>query len=201
MLRLALAEFAEHGFDGASLNEILAAAGISKGSYYYYFDDKEDLFATAIDGALDAWLSRLELPAFDRLTPAKFWPAVEAFAESSARTLETSSDLLRASLHVNESLRRSPRFEPVLAKARLLYRTLIEAGQRLGCVRNDLPVETLVRLVEATDLVLDGTFLAANRAASRASIAAHTRLVFDTFRRLVGARPEKRSMRRRRHDG
>src|SRR5690349_17958115 len=103
LLRLALAEFAEHGYEGASLNEILAAAGISKGSYYYYFDDKEDLFAAALDGAFDAWFSRLELPAFARLTPEKFWPAVEALAETSVRSLETSSDLVRASLHVNET--------------------------------------------------------------------------------------------------
>ena len=42
-------EFASHGFDGASLNRIIDRAGMSKGSLYYYFNDKNDLFATVIE--------------------------------------------------------------------------------------------------------------------------------------------------------
>ena len=45
ILGAALDEFAAHGFHDASLNRIIDAAGISKGSMYYYFDGKEDLFA------------------------------------------------------------------------------------------------------------------------------------------------------------
>jgi AcrR family transcriptional regulator len=33
---------------GASLNRILEQAGISKGSAYYYFDDKADVFLTVV---------------------------------------------------------------------------------------------------------------------------------------------------------
>jgi AcrR family transcriptional regulator len=44
ILRAALDEFAAHGFHDASLNRIIEAAGISKGSMYYYFDGKQDLF-------------------------------------------------------------------------------------------------------------------------------------------------------------
>ena len=45
ILRAALEEFAAHGFHDASLNRVIEAAGISKGSMYYYFDGKEDLYA------------------------------------------------------------------------------------------------------------------------------------------------------------
>ena len=44
ILRAALEEFAAHGFHDASLNRVIEAAGISKGSMYYYFDGKEDLY-------------------------------------------------------------------------------------------------------------------------------------------------------------
>ena len=40
ILEAAAKEFATHGFEGASLNQILSNAGISKGAAYYYFDDK-----------------------------------------------------------------------------------------------------------------------------------------------------------------
>lgn len=39
----ALAEFADYGAKGASLNRIVRAAGIAKGSFYQYFEDMEDI--------------------------------------------------------------------------------------------------------------------------------------------------------------
>ena len=39
-------EFAALGYEGASYNKIIQKIGISKGSMYYYFENKEDLFVT-----------------------------------------------------------------------------------------------------------------------------------------------------------
>src|SRR5262245_57788790 len=36
--------FLEHGFDGASVNDIVRATGVSKGTIYAYFPSKERLF-------------------------------------------------------------------------------------------------------------------------------------------------------------
>lgn len=38
--------FAVYGYDGISISEICKAAHISKGKFYYYFSDKEDLFVS-----------------------------------------------------------------------------------------------------------------------------------------------------------
>lgn len=40
--------FLEHGFDGASIGDIVRAAGVSKGTIYAYFPSKEKLFATLV---------------------------------------------------------------------------------------------------------------------------------------------------------
>ncbi|WP_246723544.1 TetR/AcrR family transcriptional regulator [Rhizobium sp. ARZ01] len=40
--------FMEQGFDAASMNDITRAAGVSKGTIYVYFENKEDLFAELI---------------------------------------------------------------------------------------------------------------------------------------------------------
>lgn len=40
----AVDEFSEVRFSEASINRIIKAAGISRGSFYQYFEDKEDLF-------------------------------------------------------------------------------------------------------------------------------------------------------------
>lgn len=44
IIEAALQEFGEHGYDGASTNQICQAAGISKGLLYHYFKSKENLF-------------------------------------------------------------------------------------------------------------------------------------------------------------
>lgn len=40
----ALDEFAEHGFARSNINRIVSRSGIAKGSFYQYFDDKQDLY-------------------------------------------------------------------------------------------------------------------------------------------------------------
>src|SRR5436190_8515930 len=40
--------FLEHGFDGASMNDIVKAAGVSKGTIYAYFPSKEKLFEAMV---------------------------------------------------------------------------------------------------------------------------------------------------------
>lgn len=48
----AIDEFAERGYEGASISRMVARAGIAKGSFYQYFEDKEDLYGYIIDYAL-----------------------------------------------------------------------------------------------------------------------------------------------------
>ena len=40
-------EFAEHGFEGVSLNELVAATGMSKGAFYFHFSTKEEVALAA----------------------------------------------------------------------------------------------------------------------------------------------------------
>ena len=48
LLEIAIKEFAEKGYDNSSLNNILKETGISKGTFYYHFKNKEDLYAYII---------------------------------------------------------------------------------------------------------------------------------------------------------
>ncbi len=44
IVNAAVDEFAEYGFEAASINRIVANSGIAKGSFYQYFKDKQDVF-------------------------------------------------------------------------------------------------------------------------------------------------------------
>jgi AcrR family transcriptional regulator len=52
VLDAALAEFAEQGYQAASLNRVVAQAGIAKGSLYQYFPNKEGIFNYIFQQAL-----------------------------------------------------------------------------------------------------------------------------------------------------
>lgn len=58
--------FMSLGFEAASMNEITSEAGVSKGTLYVYFKDKEDLFKELIDreksAVMGAALKELEKP-------------------------------------------------------------------------------------------------------------------------------------------
>jgi AcrR family transcriptional regulator len=50
----ARAVFLAQGFDAASMNDIARAAGVSKGTLYVYFDNKEQLFEAIVEEECDA---------------------------------------------------------------------------------------------------------------------------------------------------
>jgi AcrR family transcriptional regulator len=54
--------FLSEGFDGASMNDIARAAGVSKGTLYVYFDSKERLFEALIREDRKSQAERLVFP-------------------------------------------------------------------------------------------------------------------------------------------
>ena len=59
ILEAALEVFSTHGFRGSTIDQIAAAAGMSKPNLLYYFRRKEDIFTTLIQRLLDTWLAPL----------------------------------------------------------------------------------------------------------------------------------------------
>src|SRR6516165_3010732 len=87
VLQAAAKEFAQVGYEGASVNRILLAAGVSKGAFYYYFDDKADLASTVL-----LWAYRDAFAVYDRIKipedAASFWTEIERFARESMVLLD-----------------------------------------------------------------------------------------------------------------
>src|ERR1700692_779220 len=48
--------FAKHGFEGATMLQLAAAAGLPKANLHYYFRTKEGLFRAVLGGLLGLWL-------------------------------------------------------------------------------------------------------------------------------------------------
>jgi AcrR family transcriptional regulator len=155
---VAAREFASCGFEQASLNRILEEAQMGKGSAYYYFEDKADLFCTVIEHAR----SRLHLDDLSvdlaMLTAETFWPTVAGLRrEPLLRSFE--QPWLFWVLSVPAQL--SPALMEREALARLshqittLVRQLIKRGQDLEVIRADLPDDLLFMWLFALDQASD----------------------------------------------
>jgi AcrR family transcriptional regulator len=64
----ALRVFAERGYEEATVEEIAAAAGYSKGAYYFHFTSKEDIFLELLERWIGEQTERLR--AFEGGSPA-----------------------------------------------------------------------------------------------------------------------------------
>ena len=60
ILEAALGVFARYGFKGASVDQIAAAAGMSKPNLLYYFRSKKALYGAVLRRTLEMWLQPLE---------------------------------------------------------------------------------------------------------------------------------------------
>ncbi len=147
LFQSAAEEFAEHGYDAASLNRIIANAGIGKSSLYYYFEDKADLFTTIVERAVAMLIKEIGGLDPDRLTSENYWDELERFCrgvtELSARNAWYVR-LGRLFYQLRGNRREGAATDRAFRAARGWIQTLVERGQELGVVRTDLPTTLLV---------------------------------------------------------
>ena len=159
ILAAALEEFSEHGFARASLNRIITASGTSKGSLYYCFDGKEDLYAHVIRDQIERLLADGgPLPSLEETDADGFWSTLEdLYLDLMARLI--GNPQLSALLRDWLSGARSPAVGGAQHEAEhemlpWLLRT-VEAGQRAGAVRTDIPQELIVAVAMGLGQAMD----------------------------------------------
>ncbi|MEM9425996.1 MAG: TetR family transcriptional regulator C-terminal domain-containing protein [Pseudomonadota bacterium] len=102
ILNAALGVFSDHGFRGATLDQIAAEAGLSKPNVLYYFGSKEAIYTELLSGLLETWLDPL------REIDADGEP-VEEILGYVLRKLQMSLDFPRESrLFANEIVQGAP---------------------------------------------------------------------------------------------
>jgi len=157
ILDAAAAEFGAHGFEGASFNRIIAAAGISKGAMYYYFADKGDAYGAVLDDVMDG--VELLVQDIERPTDAEgFWTTLAVGTERM--TNEFVRDPKMAAL-MRSLYMRGPgdaTYVRLMERSRGWTEQLLAMGQKLGAVRDDLPLSLLADLVTAMMAALDMWF-------------------------------------------
>ena len=162
-MEAAAKEFSAYGFEQASLNRILEAAGVSKGAAYYYFDDKADVFMTVVQYYSQEVRFNIDVDV-EQLTAETFWPTlaqiyqhqlVYAFEHPGGMGVLTAiSKVSPETLAAYEAL-------AAFAEEITSWLTLfLKKGQAVGVVRSDLPDDLMVKLFLAIDGAHDAWLLA-----------------------------------------
>lgn len=82
LLRAAEFEFGERGFHSVAINDITRKAGVALGTFYVYFDSKEEIFralVTYMSHRVRSWLAERVADVPDRLTAER--KGLEAYIE------------------------------------------------------------------------------------------------------------------------
>jgi AcrR family transcriptional regulator len=137
LLDRATALFVQHGYDNVSLNDLIAAVGVSKGAFYHWFPSKDELI-TAL----------AERSARDQFTAIE-----EAIARCGGTALDRLNALLQAGFDVKMRMG-AP--EHLAAMVSLLRPENAHLYGRIVAVSEDLVRPLLARVI--SDGVREGVF-------------------------------------------
>ncbi|MFD1509194.1 TetR family transcriptional regulator C-terminal domain-containing protein [Lacimonas salitolerans] len=108
ILDAALDVFSQHGYRGATLDQIAETAGLSKPNILYYFNGKEEIHVTLLNRLMEAWLDPL-------IAMDEDGDPLEELLGYIHRKLQMSRDYPRESrLFANEIIQGAPRMAPHL---------------------------------------------------------------------------------------
>lgn len=194
ILGAARKEFARAGYEGASLNRILEAAGLSKGAFYYYFDDKADLGIACFQDLYGPMLD-LSMPV-DAKDVDDFWEAVRLMSRRMLDYVESSAERLELVSKLGAAMARDPelakRLAPMVADVSERMMKFWSRGQELGAVRTDIPLRAQFSVLQGIKEGLGRVLMPVGRTLTAEELERIAELQLDLFKRVVSPAPAPR---------
>ena len=191
----AFAEIHRHGYQAASLDAILATAGVTKGALYHHFDDKAALGFAVFDEVVRT----LTIARWTRAVADETVDPVSAL-QSTLQTVATEFAAVRRVAMValgcplnNLAQEMSPldeRFRQRVAAAFTLwtdaFADALERGRTAGSVRRDVDARKVAGFIVAS---IEGSFGLAKSARSAALLTANLEVLSDFLEGLRATAP------------
>lgn len=186
LLDAATERFASRGYHATGVSEIIAAAGVARGTFYLYFESKHQIFCEILDGFLahlDSRIKTIELES--RTSPAEQMRSnVEGLVDAILKKPGP------AKIVFNEAVGLNPEID---AKLRAFYGKLMQRisaslvkGMRLGLVREVDPTVASCIIVGAFRELMVQRIVFRKKGLSRDDIV---RGLMDTILGGLGGRP------------
>lgn len=143
ILAAALALFAEKGFESTSVQDVVVAAGVTKGAMYHYFSSKEDLLYEIYSRVLRMQKERLDKAvAQEGSVEERVRAACADVVVTTAENLESTTIFFR-SLH-QMSAEKQQEIRGERRRYHETFRGLIVEGQEAGVFRDDMSADLCV---------------------------------------------------------
>lgn len=197
LFQAAAEEFATNGIDAASLDHIIARAGIDAPAVQDRFSGKADLFSALVDRALAVLFHQIGPFDLNALTAATFWSAIEEYYHRAIVLVDHNDWLVRFGrlfYHLRDTPRLGAATTPLFDVTRHWTEALILRGQRLGVLRDDLPLELLTDIAMGVLEPLDRWSVAHWADLSEAQRQALPEQHIGLFRRLLEDRSAKETL-------
>lgn len=138
--------FAAQGYEATSVQQVVQAAGATKGGFYHHFASKDELLFEVYHRVLVEQTRRLEEIASGPGDPAQRLTAVVSdVIATSVENLDELTVYLRSAHALPEDQRAAMRAER--RRYHLRVRRLIEEGQRSGAFTADVPADVAVHFL------------------------------------------------------
>ncbi|MEV6010812.1 TetR/AcrR family transcriptional regulator [Streptomyces sp. NPDC051976] len=135
--------FAEQGYDRTSVQEIVEAAGVTKGALYHYFGSKDDLLHEIYGRVLRLQTERLDaIAAGDGGVRERLAEAAADVVVTSIQNLDDTKIFFRSMHQLSPEKQKAVRAER--RRYHEKFRSLVEEGQREGHFRADLRPDLVV---------------------------------------------------------
>jgi len=134
LIQAAIAVFAEHGYNGTTVDDIVQAAGSSKGAFYFYFPNKEGLFLALVEDFATG-LVRAIADAVEKSTGAL--AKVEAALAAGVRAF--GRDRALSKIMLVEAVGLNPAFEGKRREIYARFAALIQSYLDKAVADGDIP--------------------------------------------------------------
>jgi AcrR family transcriptional regulator len=148
IIEAALNQFSEKQYEQVNISDIIKTAKIPRGSFYQYFDDKEDLYLHLISGIRDKKLQFLEEDInnsenlrFIDLIKKLYMDGVR-FAIKYPKYVKMMDFLLKNRNQIYDKIMKDN-----LLIAENLYASLIEKDKAKGYIKKDIDTRTFAKIV------------------------------------------------------
>lgn len=143
LLSAATRLFAEQGFESTSVQEIVVAAGVTKGAMYHYFDSKDDLLHEIYARVLRMQMDRLtEIADGEGTVVERLHRAAADVVETTTENLDDSKIFFRSMHLLAPETRKTVRADRRRYHER--FRDLVLEGQREGVFDDRVPADLVV---------------------------------------------------------
>lgn len=157
----AINEFREYYFDASSINRIVDAAGIAKGSFYQYFEDKKDLYKHIMNIIIQKKLEYMTptlmnptgLDIFSLLR--EMYVSGLSFAASNPELLEISNKLLS---DPNHDLYKEI-IEENKVKSDQVFHLMLKMAEERGEIRSGLDLSLVAFLLTSLNISVSDYYM------------------------------------------